>query len=281
MQIWQERVIWAIITLLLLTLAVECSQAQTISAGGEVELRYWGTDPNGYQHQMMWQGHIRTTASWFFLEAEIGQVRWGANDAILPNAMFNAETARTYDRRQAVRTGIIVSNANWTVEVGGEYDRRSIHVVWRNKASWRGNTFPHDNSWKNAKARCENPTAAKKVKPQAEGVCPALGYWDGLRPYLFVETGRVHVEVHGPLYRLKTLTLPWPLLRLQMGVDWQKWKNYVNISGGGNRPWRGTVEVNRKITDILSIGAEGGIPQLPEWRDRMAAFISVKMTASI
>jgi len=283
MQKWQERVVWIVAACILLFFAVECSRGQPVdlTADARIELNYWANSSKSYQHQMKWHGKVRGDLYVLFAEAEIGQVRWGADDAVLPGAMLNAETARTYDRRQAVRGGISFSKETWRVDVGAEYDRRSIHVVWRNKAPWRGNTFPHDGSWENAKMRCENPSDYDPLKPQAEGVCPAIGYWDGVRPYLYAKLGMTRIEFHGPLYRFKDLTLPWPTIHGRIGAHWDDWKYYVNISGGGNRSWRGTVELNRDITKHLSIGTEAGVPQLPEWRDRTVMFVSVKMTAEI
>ena len=250
-----------LIAALLAWLVVDCAQGQsvgqlTLKAEGEGGVMAWASDSHSYQHTMSARGDF--VAEWgpVVARAKLGLKRWGASDAILRHAMLNAETAKVYSRRQGVSLGL-----RWdSVEIGVEYDRRSVHHVWRRKKDEpRHDHFP--GSWRVGRSG-DAPDWDRSP------LYPSLGYWDGLRPYVRVERHGFTVVWRGLLYHWKSLTLPWPAIRLAAGYRWDDWRVGVDVQGFRHRVPTGTLRVERHITGPLWLRGSAGWTHPPQWRDQ-------------
>jgi hypothetical protein len=249
---WGVRLL---IVALIAWVMVDCARGQYIKAEGEGGVMAWASDSHSYQHAM--HARAKLTATWepVVARAKLALKRWGASDAILRHAMLNAETGKVYSRRQGASIGI-----RWRfVEVGAEYDRRSVHHVWRHKGRKpRHDHFP--GSWDigrsgNAPSWDRNP------------IYPSLGYWDGIRPYVRVEHGRFRLVLRGPLYHWKTLTLPWPGLRARAGYEWSNWRAAIDVQGLRHRALTGRLEIERHVTGPLWVRGSAGWVHPPQWQD--------------
>jgi len=251
---------------LLAWLMVDCARGQvadqlTLGARGEGGVMAWASDSHGYQHTM--RGRADAAVTWepagplhVAARAKLSLRRWGTSDAIIKHALLNAETARVYSRRQGVSVGV-----RWRViEIGAEYDRRSVHHVWRNKDSEpRHDHFPR--SWQVGRS-------GDAPNWDQTPIFPSLGYWDGIRPYVRVEHGRFRLVLRGPLYHWKNLTLPWPHLRVAVGYGWGPWRAGINVQGLRHRAPTGTVRVERRVTGPLWLRGSAGWAHPPQWKDK-------------
>lgn len=246
-----------LVAALLVWLFVEVAEGQPrFEVEGRGGVTAWESDPHSYQHTMRARADV--SASWepLVARAKLGLTRWGASDGIISHAMLNAETAKVYSRRQGVSLGV-----RWRgVEVGVEYDRRSVHHVWRHKREEpRHDHFP--GNWRigrsgDAPDWNQNP------------LYPSLGYWDGLRPLIRIERDRLNVVWRGPLYSWKdALTLPWPAIRLRADYRWRKWRFGLDAQGFRHRKPTGTIRIGRALTDPVRVRASAGWAHPPQWRD--------------
>lgn len=244
-------------TALLITwLLVDCARGQSVEASAETGVMAWASDPYSYQHAM----HARTdiVATWgrVVTRGKLGIKRWGASDAVLSHALLNAETGKVYSRRQGLGLGIQYDN----FEVGAEYERRSVHHVWRHKGRKpRHDHFP--GSWKigrsgSAPSWDQNP------------IYPSLGYWGGIRPYIRVRYEKLRLVVRGPLVRWKTMTLPWPGVRANAQYKWGGWKVGFNVQGLRHRDFTGNINIQRHVLGSLWIQGKGGWAHPPQWKDK-------------
>jgi len=215
----------------------------------------WASDAHSYQHTMSARGDVAARLGSLVARGKLGLKRWGASDAVIKHALLNAETAKVYSRRQGASFGVRIDG----VEVGVEYDRRSVHHVWRNKKDEpRHDHFP--GSWKigrtgNAPSWDQDPIYA------------SLGYWDGLRPYLRIEREGLTATLRGPLWAWKDLTLPWPAVRVKVEQRWRSWRFGFKAQGFRHRAVTGTAWVGRHITGPLRARASAGWAHPPQWRD--------------
>lgn len=242
---------------LLAWLVVDCARGQVdVKADGRSGVMAWASNSHSYQHAM--HGRADLTASWgpVVARAKLGLKRWGASDAILRHAMLNAETAKVYSRRQGASLGLM-----WdAVELGVEYDRRSVHHVWRHKSREpRHDHFP--SSWRVGRSG-DAPDWDRTP------LYPSLGYWDGLRPYFRVERQGLILAWRGLLYHWKSLTLPWPAVRIRAEYRWRRWRFGVEAQGLRHRALTGTVRVERHVTGPLWLCGSGGWAHPPQWRDQ-------------
>lgn len=74
--------------------------------------------------------------------------------------------------------------------------------------------------------------------------------------------------VRGPLVPWKTLTLPWPAVRVQASYAAGPWHIAVRGQGGGPRAVRGMIRLQRHLTGALWVEAVAGWPFVPQWRDQ-------------
>ena len=237
-------------------LVVDCAQGQSMSAGGEGGVMAWATDSHGYQHAMTARGDLMAEWGPVVARAKLGLKRWGASDAILRHAMLNAETGKVYSRRQGVSLGL-----SWDgVEVGVEYDRRSVHHVWRHKSKEpRHAHFP--GSWEIGRSG-DAPDWGQTP------IFPSLGYWGLLRGYVRARSGPAEITLRLPGWHWKELTLPWPALRLRATYEWQSWRASVDLQGLRHRSWTGSLRLARHVTGSLWTQAQVGWAHPPQWRDQ-------------
>ena len=246
-----------LVAALLAWLLVEAAQGQPrFEVEGRGSVMAWAADRHSYQHAM--SARADASASWkpVVARAKLGLTRWGTDDAIIEHALLNAETAKVYSRRQGVSLGV-----RWRgVEVGAEYDRRSVHHVWRNKKSEpRHDHFP--SNWRIGRSG-EAPDWNRSP------LYPSLGYWDGVRPYVRVERGGLRVVVRGPLTPWKdALTLPWPAVRAEGSYRWKKWCFGLEAQGLRHRKPTGTIRIARVLTDPIRVRGSAGWAHPPQWRD--------------
>jgi hypothetical protein len=250
---WGVRLL--IITLIAWVM-VDCARAQAaLEAHGTGGVMAWASDTHGYQHTMSARGDL--TARWgpVVARAKLGLKRWGASDAILRHAMLNAETAKVYSRRQGVSLGL-----RWDgVELGVEYDRRSVHHVWRHKGREpRHDHFP--GSWRDGRSGAAPDWDRSPLYP-------SLGYWDGLRPYVRVERQGLTLVWRGLLYHWKSLTLPWPAIRMRADYKWKRWRFGFVAQGLRHRALTGTLRVERHVTGPLWLRGGAGWVHPPQWQD--------------
>jgi hypothetical protein len=247
------------LALLLAWLMVDLAQGQsfgeaTFRAEGTGGVMAWASDSHSYQHTMNARGDFAATWEPLIVRIKLGLTRWGASDAIIDHTLLNAETGKVYSRRQGVSLGV-----RWNgVELGVEYDRRSVHHVWRNKKR-RHDHFP--GSWRvgrsgDAPDWNQNP------------IYPSLGYWGGVRPYFRVERGGLTVACRGLLYHWKSLTLPWPAVRMAVGYRWGRWRVGVDVQGFRHRDLTGTVRVELHVVGPVWLRGSGGWAHPPQWRDQ-------------
>jgi len=235
---------------------VDCAQGQSFGAEGEGGMMAWASDSHSYQHAM--HSRVCLTATWgpVVARAKLSLKRWGASDAILRHAMLNAETAKVYSRRQGGSAGI---RWKW-VEFGLEYDRRSVHHVWRHKSREpRHAHFP--GSWEIGRSG-DAPDWGQTP------IFPSLGYWELLRGYVRARPGPAEITLRLPGWRWKTLTLPWPALRLHARYEWQSWWASVDLQGLRHRSWTGSLRLARHLTGPLWTQAKAGWAHPPQWRDQ-------------
>ena len=245
---------------LLAWLVVDCARGQSVSGRGEGGLVAWATVSYGYQHAM--RGRADVTATWRVAEnlhvagrAKLSLKRWGTDDAFIEHALLSAETARVYSRRQGVSLGM---RYRW-VEIGAELDRRSVHHVWRHKRREpRHNYFP--GSW-------EIGRSGHAPSYETDPIYPSLGYWELLRGYVRARPGRAEITLRLPGWRWKTLTLPWPALRLRATYSWQSWRVTLDVQGLGHRHPSGTLRLSRCLIGPLWAQAKAGWAHPPQWRD--------------
>lgn len=259
---WAYR--WGVpilVATLVASLMVDCAQGQSFKADGEGGVMAWASDSRSYQHTM--RAGAWMTVRWgpVVVRPKLSITRWGAPDAKIPSAILNAETARVYSRRQGIGVGY---RHDW-IEVGVELDRRSVHHVWRNggratPASIKHNYFP--GTWQVGRKGCQGI----HVSDWPESACPSLGYWSGGRPYLRLTPDRGTVMVRGPLVTWKTLTLPWPALRLHATYEWQSWQASVDLQGLRHRSWTGSLRLARHLAGPLWTQAKAGWAHPPQWR---------------
>jgi len=249
-----------LIAALITWLMVDCAQGQSVDqmmlkAEGEGGVMAWASDSHSYQHAMHARADLMAEWGPVVARAKLGLKRWGASDAILRHAMLNAETGKVYSRRQGASIGV-----RWrSIEVGAEYDRRSVHHVWRHK----GRKPRHDHfsgSW-------DIGRSGDAPDWNQDPIYPSLGYWDGIRPYVRVEHGRFRLVLRGPLYHWKSLTLPWPALRARAWYEWGRWRAVINVQGLRHRAPTGTVRVERNVTGSLWLRGSAGWAHPPQWRD--------------
>jgi len=249
-----------LIAALIAWLMVDCAQGQSadqlmLKAEGEGGVMAWASDSHSYQHAM--QARADLMAEWgpVVARAKLGLKRWGASDAIIKHALLNAETGKVYSRRQGVSLG-----ARWRlVEVGAEYDRRSVHHVWRHKSKEpRHDHFP--GSW-------EIGRSGSAPDWDRTPIYPSLGYWGGIRPYVRVGHGGLRFVLRGPLIRLKSLTLPWPAARMRAEYRWRQWRFGVEAQGLRHRAPTGAVRVERHVTGPLWLRGSAGWAHPPQWKD--------------
>jgi hypothetical protein len=245
---------------LLAWLVADCAQGQSVSVRGEGGIVAWATSSHGYQHAM--RGRADLTATWELAEnlyvvarAKLSLKRWGASDALIEHALLSAETARVYSRRQGASVGI-----RWQIlEVGAEYDRRSVHHVWRHKGREpRHNYFP--GSWRIGRS-------GHAPSYETDPIYPSLGYWELLRGYVRARSGPAEITVRLPGWRWKTLTLPWPALRVRATHSWQSWRVTLDVQGLGHRQPSGTLRLSRRLRGALWAHADAGWAHPPQWRD--------------
>jgi hypothetical protein len=240
---------------LVIWLMVDCAQGQSFGAEGEGGMIAWATASHGYQHSM--HGRADLTATWgpVVARVKLSLKRWGAKDAIAKHAMLNAETARVYSRRQGARLGV---RYRW-VEVGAELDRRSVHHVWRHKGRKpRHDHFP--GSWRVGRS-------GHAPSYETDPIYPSLGYWELLRGYVRVRPGPAEITLRLPGWRWKTLTLPWPALRLHATYGWQSWRVTLDVQGLGHRQLSGTLRLSRCLIGPLWVQAKAGWAHPPQWKD--------------
>jgi hypothetical protein len=246
---------------LLAWLVVDCARGQPVSVRGEGGIVAWATASHGYQHAM--RGRADLTADWkpaenvrIVARAKLSLKRWGTDDAFIEHAVLSAETARVYSRRQGASIGV-----RWQVlEVGAEYDRRSVHHVWRHKRREpRHNYFP--GSWQVGRS-------GDAPSYETDPIYPSLGYWDGARPYLRISHEGARLVLRGPLVRWKGLTLPWPAVRMTAGYRWGSWRAGINVQGLRHRDVTGTLRIERHVTGPLWLQGTGGWAHPPQWRDQ-------------
>jgi len=240
---------------LLAWLMVDCAEGQSFEAEGEGGVMAWASNSHSYQHAM----HARSdlTATWgpVVARAKLGLKRWGTSDAIIEHALLNAETGKVYSRRQGASIGV-----RWrSAEVGAEYDRRSVHHVWRHKGREpRHDHFP--GSWRVGRS-------GHAPSYETDPIFPSLGYWDGIRPYVRVDHRGFRLVLRGPLVRWKSLTLPWPAVRLAAGYEWGHWRVGVDAQGLRHRALTGTLRIERRVTGPLWLRGSAGWVHPPQWQD--------------
>lgn len=246
---------------LLAWLVVDCARGQRVSVRGEGGLVAWATSSHGYQHAM--RGRADLTATWqpaenlhIFARAKLSLKRWGTDDAFIEHALLSAETARVYSRRQGASLGV---RYRW-VEIGAELDRRSVHHVWRHRGREpRHPYFP--GSWKVGRS---GHAPSYDIDP----IYPSLGYWEVLRGYVRARPGPAEITLRLPGWRWKTLTLPWPQVRLRATYRWQSWWVTLDVQGLGHRQPSGTLRLSRHLRGPLWLQASGGWAHPPQWRDQ-------------
>ena len=252
---WGVRLL---IVALIAWLLVDCARGQAVDqvhAEGEGGVMAWASESHSYQHAMHARGDL--TARWgpVVARAKLSLKRWGASDAKIASAMLNVETAKVYSRRQGVSLGV-----RWrSVEVGAEYDRRSVHHVWRHKGREpRHDHFP--GSW-------EIGRSGNAPDWDRAPIYPSLGYWGGIRPYVRIERQGLRLVLRGPLVRWKTLTLPWPGVRMAAGYRWNRWRAGIDVQGFRHRALTGRLEVERHVTGPLWLRGSAGWAHPPQWKD--------------
>ena len=232
----------------------------TFQAKGTGSVTAWASDSHSYQHAMRARADL--TASWgptkhveLVARAKLGLVRWGASDAVLAHALLNAETGKVYSRRQGVALGI-----RWrAIEMGGEYDRRSVHHVWRHRSRKPRHPY-YPGSWQVGRS-------GHAPSYDTDPIFPSLGYWDGVRPYLRISHDRARLVLRGPLLRWKSLTLPWPAFRARVAYRWDDWRVGIDVQGLRHRDVTGTMRVERHVVGALWLRGSGGSAHPPQWQD--------------
>lgn len=281
--VWSYAVSIGVIALVILLIGglVRQCQGQSIEAQGEARLSAWPMPEHSYQHRWVFDGAVTVQWGPAVLRPRLQVTRWGTSTSILQSAMWNAESKKATSRRQLVFLG--AQALEW-LELGVTYDRRSVDHDWHENPSAedRHNYFPHDDSWRTARARCEGRADALPGRNRA---CPGIGYWEQLRPTVTVETGGLRAHLRGPGWTWKDLTLPWPDWIGQLSYRWQmdvpggpsRWAAGLWGQTGGHRDWAARGWLRLYITERLFL--EGGYARfaLPEWRRRAAdsAFFSL------
>lgn len=261
-------------------------QGQSLHASGHARISAWHAPSHCYQHRMDAGGQVRAEWGPVFVRGHLRMRRWGNCNSIIESAMLNAESARAYSRWQGGLAGLMIG----PVELGVQYDRRSVQHVWYDEPGWRHDYFPHDGDWRAARERCRKEENAEKVIGRADGTCPGISYWDGLRPHLAYDRGAFRIAVKGPLYHWKNLTLPWPAVRAKARYRASPWTVRAKAQGGRHRAWRGTLRLTRALTGLpdgipgdldiprLHLGVAVGRAALPEHRDRVADRVALTLS---
>jgi len=256
----------ALVIGLLLWFLTSVAQGQTLRPEGKVNVSAWSEAHHCYQHSMTAEGRLQGTWGPAIMRARLQVRRWGACDSKIQSAIFNAESGRAYSRRQSVLLGMRLGQKPRTLILGAQVDRRSAHHVWRhrgreNRHPW----FPKD--WETGRKGC----TGKSVPDNPPGAsCPALGYWDGVRPYLQVQLHGVELSARGPLLRWKSVTLPWPSVIGELRYQWKRWTVGTWMQTGGPQDEAGIVYLSRELPSDVYIQASFGRRPLPEWKQRHA-----------
>jgi len=253
-----------LVLLWLLVSLLSCTQAQTLDTEWEAEVALWNQHTSCIQHTVTAGGEVEGRFGPAFAEIFAGWRWWGACDAKIPSSPLNAESGLAYTRRHGVNLGL-----SWRgLQLGATLRRRADQFVWRHAD--RHDHFPA--SWQVGRHGCRGE--ATPSRPAGEG-CPSIGYWDGIRVYLGYEGHGASVEVIGPPWTWKTLTLPWPRWRATASYEFGRW--HVSGQGrlGGPAHAAGHLSLSRRIAPRLWIGAKVGRAAAPGWLAVGADYISM------
>lgn len=230
----------------------------------ETRLEVWTGSKNCYQNAYDFIGE--TSLRWGPLSATgyADWRLWSSCDGIAEGSPLNAETNKVF----ATGYGGYLLVHLGPFGIGPQIHRHEVHHVWPNAPDWRGDYFPHDNSWRAAEARCEREGEAEKVKPYSEGPCPAVGYREriGIRAAYLPSWGEI--AVYAAIWQPKELTLRPHLGALTADITpTDKWRIQATARLDVEREIWGTVHLQRQIAGPLMLGITAFHRQPPGWRN--------------
>jgi hypothetical protein len=258
-------------TLLLIVLLPAVASGQTLTTDLEGRAELWPTDDRCYQHR--WGASANVGVKWgpATVESWLGMTWWGACDQKIPGNPLNAESGKVLQRSHGVR--LWVRATDW-LRVGAAVQRDAVHHIWRSKRDWRHSNFPRDNSWRGAQKRCSAPEKADPV--YGKGVCPSIGYWDGLGPIAEITLPALTVYLDVPVWSRTQLTLPppafiWTVTAFEGYRPYFKYRGEMAQNGSAINDF----ELGYRLTETISVGVAGGVVGTPGWRAdlRRVAFV--------
>jgi len=171
-----------------------------------------------------------------------------------------------YTRRHGLNVGPRYKN----FQLGGSLRRRSDQFVWRHAERHRH--FPK--SWQVGRQAASGESAPDwpEDRPQK----PSIGYWDGVRLFLGYEGRVLNVELLGPNWTWKQLTLPWPDYIIRAWFAFKRWTVTGYAQHGGPAEDAGWIQISRALWGSpVQILVRGGRAATPGWKRRRADFLSV------
>lgn len=179
-------------------------------------------------------------------------VWWGACDGTKPGNPLVAEAGNVLERRHGIN---VLVRAWHGIFVGGSVRRRAVHHFWRNGRPYPWGQFPLSGRAKTAQERCQ------QGQP-----CPALGYHDHVRPMIVYDWRGVSVEVLGPGYRWKDVTLPYASYMGSVSYTGDTWGVDVKGAAGGLREPVLDGGVRVRIIQSMWAQVRFGTLHAPGWR---------------
>lgn len=242
--------------LLLAVLALACApaHAQNASLTGDVgaHAEVWADPADCFQNAFDADGRASLDVGPFFADAFVRFRWWGSCDAKIAGSILNAEAGRVVERWHGIDVG-----ATWrSVEAGVTVRRDAVHVIHRfkNRNGWG---FPAENSARWAKEQC---------RAGNDGNCPFIGYYDGVGPFIGVETDDVFIRITGPQYRWKDLTLPWPAWTLRSRFEFGRLAVGANGQTGGIKETAFDLFASYAVAAPVRLGLRYGHLDRPGWK---------------
>lgn len=271
--------------LLLLSSCPSKGQPGPVLAGGaEAKMSVWAQHQRCYQHSMSGEGRAKLLWGPAFAEGFLRVKWWGACDAKIPSSFLNAEAGKVIERWHGVNLGVEIRG----VQIGGTVRRDAVHHIWRHKD--RHNYFPE--SWQVGRQAAFGGDAPNWPDDRPQKA--SLGYYDGAGPFVGYEGHGLDVELTGPQYRWKSLTLPWPEWTLNAEYMYSAvWEVETFVStmhfhgfrlevygqAGGPAYEALSGEAILRITRRVGIGVRGGRIDVPGWSkpvDRLAISLELR-----
>jgi len=257
----RNRIAWAATIALALALAsllVYDARGQGVEVELRNELEAWPNQDRHYQNATRLEGTVHLWAGPVHARVRYARIMWGASDAKITGTVLNAESGKVNERQR----GAALYVQRRGVRVGWKVERRSVNHTWRHKRAKEGR-----HPWFPAGYRAGQRAADGEQLPNhAPGLSrPSIGYYDGARAFVGADLGGLEVELAGPLWRWKDLTLPWPSVTLDATYRSGPWAAEAEAQAGGPSGWAADVGVERTLWGPLTVGLRAGALDSPDW----------------